>query len=426
MATITAPDPSAESQKKADKKPFQWVRTYSNVGSQLNAFYSKGDLSQDFSSTNLLANVVGDPNVHVSSKQQVCIDMLVKGFVHSFVDFFYLTHEKETIQVLGLPPPGINPDTNLPEELKEVPADLMQVLRLNLTRAEQGFRDSEYEQVFKSYKAIASAFFNGGNSKVALHFHNKALSVAKQIENFHLIGDANKSIGEIYQALGDSKTASTYFEEYLDNSKKEENKTDEVAASQLLVNSYMAAAKRMEMIEDHEQCIVYLKKCISCAQNCDNLKKEGEAHFKLGEAYRKTNQLNLATIHLEKNLEMLKGMKDIQGAAVTCSALASVFQITNPTAALQMLEENIELATSSGQTFLKAQAFCDIGIFHTKQGHHEKAVEFFTSFLEVATTMEDVRLRDRAKVLLGVARGNLAIKNKFNVSVKWNSPKYVA
>jgi hypothetical protein len=43
----------------------------------------------------LVTAISAEPIQLQTLKQQLCLKILTQGFVHSFVDFFYLTHQKE-------------------------------------------------------------------------------------------------------------------------------------------------------------------------------------------------------------------------------------------------------------------------------------------------------------------------------------------
>ena len=66
-----------------------------------------------------------EPKVDEANKQNLCIEILVNGYVNSFVDFFYLTHRSD-------------------DAAREVPQEHLKFISENLTLAEKAHRRGQF------------------------------------------------------------------------------------------------------------------------------------------------------------------------------------------------------------------------------------------------------------------------------------------
>jgi hypothetical protein len=104
-------------------------------------------------------------------KNALCVEILMEGFVQSYVDFFYLTHRPDPNP--GEPTTSIvlancqnsyfhsshsDPNEEGVEREIEVPAEEMLFIRDNLTRAESARRHGETTQVYDCYNNLARYF----------------------------------------------------------------------------------------------------------------------------------------------------------------------------------------------------------------------------------------------------------------------------
>jgi hypothetical protein len=89
----------------------------------------------------------------ISLKQNLCLDLLVNGSVHSFVDFFYLTHETEEgfSRLHSLAPKskskgeeGESQDGKPPVPPKPLPDKTLLELKENLAAAEAALRKGQH------------------------------------------------------------------------------------------------------------------------------------------------------------------------------------------------------------------------------------------------------------------------------------------
>jgi tetratricopeptide (TPR) repeat protein len=372
------------------------------------------------SNTQILYNVTADPSIHVSLKKRICIDMLSQGYVHSYVDFFYLTHEKERIQLLGLPPPGINPETEKPIELEEQTDNTLHFLKEKLITAEVSMRENNTQKVYECYKEIAQHFEALSNANIAAHFYQKSLEVASAIGDPIVEGKSNRDVGLVHESKGKIAEATLYYEKYFEFATKSGSVEDIQNASQDLVRSYASYAHLFEIKGEWEESVKYYQKCINNATFGNNLKAQGVAHYQLGLVFKQLGESEKEIENLKKYLEICRETGDKPGEGAACTALASAYQSKDTERAIQFLEENLEIADKEEQSVAKAETCCDLGIIYSKEGNHSKSVEMFEQFFHLSLQIGDPKMTDRARVFLGISKGNLRVQKTFGNTLKWN------
>ena len=176
----------------------------------------------------------------IPDKQQFCIDMLVHGYVNSFVDFFYLTHrpEEETQKTATVAaaksaepaaPPGIDPSTSStlsasspdssnsasPSSSRSpppLPLSSLPSLQSWLTSAEESHRHGDSSTVFSSYSNLAEYFHSTlQDFKTAIYFYEKCLDISESIGDKQKQCEANIKLGKTHQQMGKKCSNSIRF-----------------------------------------------------------------------------------------------------------------------------------------------------------------------------------------------------------------------
>mgnify|MGYP004181519393 CR=1 FL=1 len=95
---------------------------------------------------------------HVIDKQDICVYTLTNGFVHSFVDFFYLTHR-----------PSVSPEDEISgmEKAPYVESKHMRLLQTKLMNAETAKRRAVHRYM-KTAKEDVGSFLKWKNARAEL------------------------------------------------------------------------------------------------------------------------------------------------------------------------------------------------------------------------------------------------------------------
>jgi hypothetical protein len=99
-------------------------------------------------------------------KDDICMEILMEGFVQSYVDFFYLTHR---------PDPVPDPTREGVEREINVPLNEMLFIRDNLQAAERARRQGETRVVYESYNKLAQYFQEVNDCRTGIYFYEKCL-----------------------------------------------------------------------------------------------------------------------------------------------------------------------------------------------------------------------------------------------------------
>ena len=73
------------------------------------------------------------------------------------------------------------------------------------------------------------------------------------------------------------------------------------------------------------------------------------------------------------------------------------------------MQRYLQLAQSSGKLTAQAEACCSLGVLYNQQNDYASAVQYLERFFELARSVGDKALLDKARTYLGVARGNAVL-----------------
>ena len=111
----------------------------------------------------------------------------------------------------------------------------------------------------------------------------------------------------------------------------------------------------------------------------------------------------------------------MEGQGNACSALAAAYQQLNENGkAIKYLEQFYEIGKETEDLSAQADACNNLGSMYNTRKAYEKAVKYFEKNFEIvrqlmASDVGDLKLVDRARVSLGMARGNLKMKAYIHV-----------
>ena len=176
-------------------KPPTSIKTLSPPGSTLKPIgrlfgtETHEQLSAVLGTSQLLKLSPHDEVKSYDKKHTTCIEILSKGYVHSFVDFFYITHPE--IQALD------EDDISL-----KVPDDSMQMLKDNLISAEASLPANDFKAAIKANNATANYLKSLDKYPFAAHFYLKCRDIAKRANDMEEASNAICNLGQIYETLG--------------------------------------------------------------------------------------------------------------------------------------------------------------------------------------------------------------------------------
>ena len=340
----------------------------------------------------------------VIDKQDICVDTLTNGFVHSFVDFFYLTHR-----------PSVSPEDEISgmEKVPYVESKHMRLLQTKLMNAETAKRRAgQINMVYENYESLAKHFQEQNDHTTAIYFFEKCLEVANMAVDTDGEIRANKSLGLAHEKRGDFKTAVQFHERH---SELASNETQRSQADRNLIRAYMKYAEILEKDGQFEESTRVHEKRLNCAERLDEDVSLGDAHYRLGCAWTKSGRAKESIEHIDTFMACLETTRDVDGERRAYAALAEAYEaLDNADAALSSLQQMLNCAKRSEHLESQAEACFRLGKIYQKRGLCDRAAEYLSQNYELVRVLVSkhavpISLLNRARVTLGVAKGSVAL-----------------
>ena len=363
------------------------------------------------------------------TKASLCARALVAGCPDAFINFHYLTTTGD----------GVGDDNPTEEELlarlvdpasyeekEEVSAEHMPFVLESLVAAETHARSGDPAKTQDAYRALARFFIDTNNPMKAIFFHQKCLDAAVASGRAEDEMESNRALGETLESARNLADAVAAYERRLDAATRAEKMgtatADDIdAARACLSRAYYAAAEWRGSEGDADGSVAFLERCLAVSEA---ERRDGDAGLGLGvdasasaSASAASHKLGLAC-HAAGNYARaaelqraylraceIRGDDEGEGAARRSLAEALLAAGDSEDAAAELRRFVDTSEANGGDVVARARACCGLGKIRVAAGEHEDAVRWFERFYELAERCDDGRLRDVARVNLGVARG---------------------
>lgn len=148
-----------------------------------------------------------------------CLEALTEGFVNTFVEFFYLTHE-----VSG----------------NEGPTDAteLEFVKNQLTLSEASHRQGDSIGMYNAYKRIGDRYQTKEEFTTAVYFFEKCLEIAVMMSDAPRQSVANHDLGVAFNKLGDMAASIRFHERHLEIAREYEDAKGAKVAGTELVKMY--------------------------------------------------------------------------------------------------------------------------------------------------------------------------------------------
>lgn len=374
-----------------------------------------------------LANPIGSKNpterpddrlikVKGLDKQQLCIDLLMVGCVQSFVDFFYITHRRQT----GATGAGnahvesVTGSGQSPEESNdvEIPEETLVFLKETLEVAETARRASNYQHCFESYNTLAEYFEKVPDLRSGMYFHQRCADVASEVDARESISKAFLNLGTCEERGQNWESAMQFHEKALMIATTADSLPLQVKAASRLTQVYQVLAEGREREGRDADATALYERCRDCAQLSKDAVLEGTACHRLGLSKYKTGRFEEAVDLQKQYLDICRMHDDRVGESAARGALAQAYEAVGSTQeAIKQLENLLNVASEAGELRAQAGACLNLGILCNGRGDHEKSVELLEQHFDLARQIGDRGLIDSARVVLGMVRGSGKLKS---------------
>ena len=354
----------------------------------------------------------------MSTEEDFCQDLLVEGYVQSFVDFYHLTHRIDPNKTDG----SSSKIHNTPED--------MSFIRNNLVLAELSRRQGNIIGVYTAYNKLAGSYKKKMDWKTAIFFQKKCLEVAQLTTDLKAEMSANHTLGEVYQQMGEYGEARLKHERHEEIAESIDSLDDVVMANVELHKVYLVIASKLETDEATiDEALDMYHKCLGASIKCADLAAQGEANGKIGNLLLRRGDAAGALPYLEQHSEISTNIGDTEARCRACSSLAwALDSLGEDQRALAELSLVHSISEQAGDAYLQSQACRALGTLYSKVGQLKDAVTVLQRHFELikaitssagredgspsAVTIKDL---DLARVYVGVSKGNLMMDSYMHV-----------
>jgi tetratricopeptide (TPR) repeat protein len=370
--------------------------------------------------THDLSSIIGS-DTSISNEEEVCEQLLVGGFVQSYVDFYHLTHRVD---------PNAGGDATV--KLVTSPKD-MKFIRDNLIQAELSRRQGNTAGVYAAYNRLADFYVSMLDWRTSIFFHEKCLEVAQLTTDMRAEMSANHALGCVYQKMNDYDSARKCHERH-EAIANEVDVLEEVGkASMQLYKVYMVLANRLDNENKFDEALEMYHHALDATKKCWDKGSECEVNGKIGNLLLQVGQAKESISFLQQQKGLSADMGFAEGRCRACSSLAQAYDLLNkPEKALQELTLVHTISEQAGDVTLQCEAAKALGTLYSKVGKLEEAVEalqkHFTLLKVVLSkqssspspyTPTDLEL---ARVYVGISKGNL-LMGAYVVNIQTNFTK---
>lgn len=295
----------------------------------------------------------------------LCQQLLVAGYVQSYVDFYQLTHRID---------PGAQEETGM-KQISISESDT-KFIRDSLVKAEVSRRLGDTASVYAAFNQLADYYVRNQDWKTAFFFHEKCLEVSQLTNDVRAEMSANHSLGYIYQLMNDFTRACSYHERH------EEIATsldvfEEVAKANVELNKvYLVLAEREESHGHFAEALRLYNQCLESARKSWDKSAEAEANGKIGNLLLRNGESQRSLPYLRQQSQISADLGNAEGRCRACSALSlALDSMGQSEKALNELNTVMAISEEVGDNYLQAHACRALGTLFSKLGRLQEAVE---------------------------------------------------
>ena len=393
---------------------------------------SEESVESQLSNLSTLTGVEAEETIEI----QICQQLLIAGFIQSYVDFYHLTnradpHSTEAVKI-----------TKLRTSIQD-----MTFIRDNLMAAETARRQGNTQGVYNAYNKLADLYASLLDWRTSVFFHEKKLEVAQLTGDDRAMMSANHSMGIIYQKMGQLETARIFHEKH-ENIAATYDVLEEIATANVeLFKVYSKLATQLELDESFDDALVMYQMCLESAKKSWDRVAEGSTNGKIGSILLQRGDALNSVSYLRQQSQIAADTSDAESRCRACSSLALAYDMLNQAdKALDELKLVHTISEQAGDAALQAQACKALGTLYSKVGKLDNAVESLQKYFNllkgllnnksamkqnptikssavINITPKDL---DIARLYLGISKGNqmmnsyvVALQIDFSALLDW-------
>ncbi|XP_036967353.1 tetratricopeptide repeat protein 29 isoform X2 [Acanthopagrus latus] len=343
-----------------------------------------------------------------SVKQSVCVQMLQEGFHRSFSELFLLLRADEDLRDLRRQAP------------LEQQKDKLETMRVHLSLAEQAERTGSWSVVCEQRLSLGQYFSVPEDVWLSLHFYHSC--VDRQPGGSRPVAEARACMAELYLQRGELQQAKQQAELCIQQAEAggwmdSAGRPLWLRARQTLWRIYSRLADAPLDAEDYDEALTLLHKGYSMAIESEDKQLEGEASYRLGLTYHSAGDHDRAKQFISTSMQIFGTLGNADGLGRCYKAMAKCMESEeNVDETVDCLEKFADISRSNGLQHNLADAYLCLGNIYYRRNQYQKSSEFFLQSYEVACSLQDVDLLQRAQVWVASARAQTVIR-KYSADV---------
>jgi tetratricopeptide (TPR) repeat protein len=237
-----------------------------------------------------------------------------------------------------------------------------------------------------------------GETRRAVEFHEQYLAIVREIGDRRGEGNALGNLGSAYADLGETRRAVEFYEQQLVITRDIGDRRGEGNALGSLGNAYAALGETRRAIEFYEQRLVI-------AREIGDRRGERNALGNLGSAYAALGETRRAVEFYEQALAIDHEIGDRRGEGQDLGNLGNAYADLGETRrAIEFYEQDLIIAHEIGDRRGEASVLFNISLALDELGDRAKAIEHAEAALEIFEQIESP-YAERARAQLAEWRG---------------------
>jgi tetratricopeptide (TPR) repeat protein len=312
----------------------------------------------------------------------ICRQMLMDGFVQSYVDFYHLTHRHDdkvdanSEVSAGQNQAALAHNVPLNVVVTKLPPDELGFIRDNLVQAEISRRQGDTTHVYQAYNNLADHYVQRKDWKTGFFFHEKCLEVAQLTNDVRAEMSAHHSLGVINQLMFNYERARVHHEKHEALAASVDVFEEVSKANAELYKVYSILAERFETAGAIDEALEMFNRCTEAAKKSWDKSAEAEANGRIGTLMLNRGQITESIPHLKIQSQLAADLGNPEARCRACSALALAYELLGQAEkALTELQLVHTVSEQSGDQYLQAQACRALGTLYSKVGRLDAAVD---------------------------------------------------
>lgn len=324
------------------------------------------------------------PDKHNQNAATICQQMLIQGYVQSYVDFYHLTHRLDPVSsaaaeennngtnAAAASSSGNGPTTTV----IHIPLDELNFIRDNLLTAEIARRQGDTANVYTAYTKLADYYVERKDWKTAFFFHEKCLEVAQLTNDLRAEMSANHSLGGINQLMQNYERARMHHERHEQLASSVEVYEEIAKANAELYKVYLILAEQKDILAHLDEALSLYQLCLESAKKSWDKTAEAEANGRIGSLMLHRGEIQQSIPFLKEQSQLAADLGHPESRCRACTSLALAYdQLGYQDKALAELTLVHSISEQAGDIFLQAQACKALGTMYSKMGKLDQAVD---------------------------------------------------